>query len=83
MEEGRRGICIDSFGSWEALGLALPVDLDDMGQLVSLTFLQLSNGHILRNGGLEALFKFISWYLVSRKKAVENSTATYNDSKIP
>lgn len=63
--------------------MALPADLDDIGQLVSLTFPQLSNQHILPNVGLEALFKFISWFLVHRKKAVENSTAMYNGSKIP
>lgn len=63
--------------------MALPVALDDIGQLVSLTFPQLSNGRILPNVGLEALFKFVSWFLVHRKKAIENSTATYNDSKIP
>lgn len=68
------GISIDSIGSLEALGCALPVDRDDVGQLVSLTFPQLSNGCILPNVGLEALFKFISWFLVRRKKPVENSS---------
>lgn len=80
---GRRGISIDTFWIWDALGLALPVDVDDIGQFVSLTFPQLSNGRLQPNVGLEALVKFISWFLVYRKKAIENSTATHNDSKIP
>lgn len=62
------GISTDSFGSWEALSLALPIDLGDTGQLVSLTLPQLSDGCSLPNMGLEALFKFISWFPVCRKK---------------
>lgn len=50
---------IDSFGSKEALGLALLVDLDDTGRFVSLTSPQLSDGCILPNAGLEALFRLV------------------------
>lgn len=65
---------MDSIGSLEALAHALPADGDDIGQLVSLTFPQLWNGRLLPNVGLGALFKFISWFLVRRKKPVENSS---------
>lgn len=65
---------MDSIGSLEALARALPADGDDIGQLVFLTCPQLWNGRLLPNVGLEALFKFISWFLVRRKKPVENSS---------
>lgn len=83
MEGGQRGISIDNFWSWEARSFALPVDLDNTGQLLSLIFPQLLNRHVPPNEELEALFKLVSWFLVLRKKAMENSTAAYNDSGIP
>lgn len=61
----------------------MPVDLDNIGQLLCLVFPQLLNGHVPPNEELEALFKLVSWFLVLRKKATENSTAACNDSGIP
>lgn len=83
MEGGRRGISIDNFWSWEVPSCALPVDLDNIGQLLCLVFPQLLNGHVAPNEELEALFELVSWFLVLRKKATENSTAVCNDSGIP
>lgn len=52
--------------------MALPVD-DDIGQFVSLTFPQLLNGRFRPNLGLEASVKFVSWFLVRTRRAIENS----------
>lgn len=60
LEEGRKGISTDNFGSWEGLGL-------DIGQFLSLVVVELLEG-VSYLVGFEALFELICWFLVQIKK---------------